>query len=143
MMPASSRSRRCCTSGAVAMFGACSPPRPSAPWQPAQLVAKMGAPGCCACSAPVDSSARIAARTKMPRPQTIFANDPLLTLEQELQCYLHHTRIVVTSTGYIAETTLASVVDEPIRICKLRMVEDIECFCPKLQLSGLGDGGAL
>src|ERR1700733_916835 len=143
MMPASSRSNMCCTSGAVAMFGACSPPRPSAPWQPAQLAANIAAPGCCACSAAVDSSARIAAGTKTPRPQTIFANDPLLTLEQELQCYLHDARIVATGTSYITETTLPSVVDEPIRIRKLRMVEDIECFCPKLQLSGLGDGGAL
>jgi hypothetical protein len=80
---------------------------------------------------------------KDARPQNIFANDPLLTLEQELQCDLHDTGIVATSTSYITETTLASVVDEPIRIRKLRMVEDIECFCPKLQLSSLGNGGAL
>src|ERR1700678_1979834 len=79
----------------------------------------------------------------MPRPQTILAKDRLLTLEQELQCDLHDTRIVETSTSHITETTLASVVDEPIRIRKLRMVEDIECFCPKLQLGALGDGGAL
>src|ERR1700678_1564747 len=142
MMPASSRSNMCCTSGAVAMFGACSPPRPSAPWQPAQLAANMRAPGCCACSAPVEISARIAAETKMPRPQIIFSN-PLLTLEQELQCYLHDTRIVAAGTSHVTETTLTSVVDEPIRIRKLRMVEDIECFCPKLQFGGLGDGGAL
>jgi hypothetical protein len=62
-------------------------------------------------------------------------------LEQKLQGNLHDPRIVGTS--HIAETTLAGVVDEPIRICKLRMVEDIECFCPKLQLSGLGNGSTL
>src|ERR1700677_4353862 len=105
----------------------------------------MGAPGCCACSAAVDSSARIAARTKMPRPQTILAKAPFLTLEQELQCDLHDARIVGTSSSYITETTLASVVDEAhrLRIRKLRMVEDVECFCPKLQFGALSDGGAL
>src|ERR1700677_793807 len=106
----------------------------------------MGAPGCCACStgaAGADSRARIAARTKMSRPQTIFANDPLFTLEQELQCHLHDTRTVETSTSHITETALPNVVDEPIRIRKLRMVEDIECFCSKLQLGALCDGGAL
>src|ERR1700691_388730 len=81
----------------------------------------------------------------MPRPQTIFAKDPLLTLEQELQCDLHDARIVGTSSSYITETTLASVVDEAhrLRIRKLRMVEDVECFCPKLQFGALSDGGAL
>src|ERR1700677_164540 len=103
----------------------------------------MGAPGCCACSAAVDSSARIAARTKMPRPQTILAKAPLLTLEQELQCDLHDARIVATSTSYITETALASVVDGPIRIRKLGMVEDVEGFCPELKFGALGNRSAL
>jgi len=63
------------------------------------------------------------------------------TLEEELQRNLHDTG--VTGTSYKAETTLAGVVDEPIRIHKLRMVEDIECFCPKLQLSALGNVSTL
>ena len=62
-------------------------------------------------------------------------------LEQELQGNLHDTRIAGTS--YITETTLAGVVDESIRIHKLRMIEDIECFGPKLQLSGLSNGSTL
>src|ERR1700678_2389709 len=103
----------------------------------------MGAPGCCACSAADDSTATATTRTKVPCPQTIFDQDLLPALEQELQRYLHDTRIVETGTGYVTETTLARIVDESIRIGKLRMVENIECFCPKLQLGALGDGGAL
>src|ERR1700677_105406 len=76
---------------------------------------------------------------KCPAPKPPSSRD---LLEQKLQCHLHDTRIVETSTSHITETTLASVVDDAIRIRKLRMVEDIECFCPKLQLGALGDGGA-
>lgn len=77
----------------------------------------------------------------MPRRQTIFAKGPLLTLEQEFQRHLHDARIVCR--GYITESALAAVVDESIRILKLRMIEDVEGFCPKLQFGALGDGRAL
>src|ERR1700735_29767 len=103
----------------------------------------MAAPGCCACSAVVDSSASIAVRAKMPHPTTLFATNALLTLEQQLQCDLHDARLVATSTGYITETTLATVVDRPVRISKLRMVEDVEGFCPELQFRAFGSRGAL
>jgi hypothetical protein len=79
----------------------------------------------------------------MPHPKTIFATNPLLTLEQEFQRYLHDTRLVATSTSYITETTQASVVDRTVWVRKLRMVEDVEGFCPELQLGALGDGSAL
>src|SRR5277367_4228492 len=61
--------------------------------------------------------------------------------KDKLQCDLHDT--VIVGPSYITETTLAGVVDEPIRVRKLRVVEDIECFCPKLQLSVLGNGSTL
>jgi hypothetical protein len=38
---------------------------------------------------------------------------------------------------------LVGVVDKPIRILELRMVKDVESFCPELQFGALGDGGAL
>jgi hypothetical protein len=60
----------------------------------------------------------------MPRRQTIFVKRPLLTLEQELQRHLHDAGIV--RPVYITKFALASVVDQPIRIRELRMVEDIE-----------------
>src|SRR5579862_8145231 len=62
-------------------------------------------------------------------------------LKDDFQRHLHDTGIVRTS--YIAETTLAGIVHQPIRISKLRMVEDIECLCPKLQLNILGDVSVL
>src|SRR5271154_4443228 len=106
----------------------------------------MAAPGCCACSAAVESSARTAARKNSPCRHPILVTGPLQTSKQELQRHLHDTRIVVTSTSYITETTLASVVDHALLRTikrKLRMVEDVECLCPELQFGALCDGGGL
>src|SRR5262249_17499970 len=61
--------------------------------------------------------------------------------KDDFQRHLHDTGIVRTS--YVTETTLAGIVDQPIRIGKLRMVKDIECLCPKLQLNVLGNISAL
>src|ERR1700733_11434353 len=103
----------------------------------------MAAPGCCAFNATVENNASIATRTKMSRPQAIFVRDPLVTLEQELQCYLHDAGLVATSTSYITEPPLTAVVDRSVRIRKLRMVEDVEGFCPELQFGAFGNRGAL
>src|SRR5579859_5920845 len=62
-------------------------------------------------------------------------------LKDDLQRHLHDTGIV--STGYITKATLTGIVDQPIRIHELRMVEDIEGFGPKLQFDVLGNVGAL
>src|SRR5215475_10618580 len=143
---------RCCTSEAVAMSGACSPPRPSAPWHTAQFEANKAE----LCDSPTGLALDLSCATKAPgvpraRKRQRWAITPYLchmetsspahpwvpsTLEEELQRNLHDTGIV--STSYVTETTLAGVIDEPIRIRKLRMVEDIECLCPKLQLNALG-----
>src|SRR5579863_2362689 len=47
MIPESCASERRKTSRRVAMLGACLPPRPSSPWQAAQLDAKIFRPECC------------------------------------------------------------------------------------------------
>src|ERR1700742_2302136 len=101
----------------------------------------MAAPGGCACSMTRADSATNKAWTKIPRLQIILAKEPLLTSEEELQRYLHYPRI--QRLGNIAESTLARVVDKPVGIFELRMVENVKGFRSKLQLGVFGDRSAL
>src|SRR6201999_4551997 len=73
---------------------------------------------------------------KIPSPPCSQLESTPHALKQELQRYLHDARLVVTRGNDIAKITLASIVDDSLRVLKreLSVVEDVKRLRAELQL---------